>query len=46
MQLEFTFSHKDVLVAQGESVMTDATVGKKDSKVNYLKFIPLIIVNN
>lgn len=33
---------KDVLVTGRESVRTDATAGKKDSKVNYLKFIPII----
>lgn len=28
-QMEVTFSHKDVLVTQDESVRTDATAGKK-----------------
>lgn len=30
------------LVTRGESVRTDATAGKKDSKVNYMKLVPII----
>lgn len=39
--MKVTFSHKDVLVTRDESDRTDATAGKKDSKVNYLKFISI-----
>lgn len=35
-------ANSDVLVILGESVRTDATAGKKASKVNYLKLIRII----